>query len=114
MLACTACIMAWQPAQALRCNGGLVSEGDYKFDVLRRCGQPYFVDAWQDPYFYGLSFGFVEDWYYNFGPSYLIRILRLRNGRLVDILTGDYGFNGPPLPPGDPRFPNYNQTLRPR
>lgn len=101
-------------AHALRCDGGLVSEGDQKFEVLRRCGQPYYVDAWQEPYFYGYapSVGYMEDWYYNFGPSHLIRILRLRNGRLVDIMTGAYGFNGPALPPPrDPRFPDYNYTL---
>ena len=91
-------------AFALRCGQDLVTEGDGKFDVLRRCGEPYFVEAWQDPLFYGQSFGFMEDWYYNFGAGRLIRILRFRNTRLVDILTGDYGFTSPPQPSHDPRF----------
>ena len=100
------CLIA-PSAFALKCQRGLVTEGDAKFDVLRYCGEPYFVDAWQDPYFYGLSFGFMEDWYYNLGSNRLIRILRFRNGRVVDILTGDFGFSGPPVPPAyrDPRFP---------
>jgi hypothetical protein len=100
-------LLASAPAYALRCARGLVTEGDVKFDVLRYCGEPYFVDAWQDPFFFGLNFGFMEDWYYNFGSNRLIRVLRFRNGRLFDIMTGDYGFGGsysrPPL--RDPRFP---------
>ena len=95
------------PAFALRCDRGLITEGAVKFDVLRHCGEPYFIDAWQDPFFFGLNFGFMEDWYYNFGSNRLIRILRFRNGRLFDIMTGEYGFHPPQSRPPlrDPRFP---------
>lgn len=81
-----------QSALALRCDRALVVEGDVKFEVLRRCGEPYFVDAWEIPYYEGYGTLFMEEWSYNFGPTRLIRILRFRNGRLVAILTGEYGF----------------------
>ncbi|MDQ4146541.1 MAG: DUF2845 domain-containing protein, partial [Pseudomonadota bacterium] len=33
----------------------------------------------------------VQDWYYDFGPNQLVRMLRFRNDRLVSVKTDGYG-----------------------
>ncbi len=80
-------------AHALRCDDQIVHEGDRTFDVLRKCGEPDFVDRW----FEGLAFGYpigieVQEWYYESTPNRLVRMLRFRNNRLVNIETGGYSF----------------------
>jgi hypothetical protein len=34
----------------------------------------------------------IEEWTYNFGPTRFIRYLTFENEKLVNIVTGDYGF----------------------
>jgi hypothetical protein len=85
--------LAAAPAHALRCDNQIISEGDRTFDVLRKCGQPDFVDH----RFEGLAFAYpfaieVEDWYYDLGPTQLVRMLRFRNDRLAIVRTGGYSF----------------------
>lgn len=91
-----ALLMTAAPAAAdgLRCEGGVVGTEDRSFDVLRRCGEPSFRDGW-DEYlaYHHLPSAHVEEWYYNFGPSRLLHVLRFRNGRLVRIDTDGYGFH---------------------
>jgi hypothetical protein len=81
-------------ADIMRCDGKVVSTGDRSFEVLRRCGEPSFRDEW-DEYlaYHHLPSAHVEEWYYNFGPSRLVHVLRFRNGRLTDIDTDGYGFD---------------------
>jgi hypothetical protein len=76
-------------AEALRCNGSLVSEGDAGFQVREACGAPDYV---QPLYAYGHGHVVEELWYYNFGPHRLLRELRFRDGRLQRILTPGRGF----------------------
>lgn len=81
-------------AGAMRCDARIVDEGTRAAVVLAACGEPDYRDVWQrggegDPG------GGAEDWYYDFGPSQLLRILRLRDGRVAEIETDGYG-----LPPG--------------
>jgi len=109
-------IMAWSgPAFAFRCNGRLVTEGDYAYDVLARCGEPDHVQAWEEERvkrdFYRplepqekrdheayrepllvKEHVLIEIWTYNLGRQRLTRYLRFENGRLVEITTGDYGY----------------------
>jgi hypothetical protein len=91
----TILLLASRPATAdlMRCNGGLVNTEDRSFDVLRRCGEPSFRDEW-DEYlaYHHLPSAHVAEWYYNFGPSRLLHVLRFRNGRLISIDTDGYGF----------------------
>lgn len=99
-----------------RCGTRLVSEGDTKFEVLEKCGQPDFVDVrhesrikrdffersferrdLDDPERYRFPLFVVEDveieeWTYNLGSQRFIRYLTFENGRLVDIKVGDYGY----------------------
>ncbi|MBN2468874.1 MAG: DUF2845 domain-containing protein [Deltaproteobacteria bacterium] len=95
---------------ALRCKGRLVSEGDTKFDVIVKCGEPVWVEKrtvtrieklHDRPYFHKYYGGRsstvvvpveIEEWMYNFGPRRFIQILRFENGRLVEIETGGYGY----------------------
>ncbi len=66
--------------------------------VAAICGEPAYVDHWtfEEPVYgqiYGPSGPDSEVWYYNFGANQLLRLLRFRNGRLIDIDTDGYGFN---------------------
>jgi hypothetical protein len=87
--------------------------GDSRYEVLRKCGEPSWRDAWEEerlervggiPYFDGSPYYasrvpflanvhvWVEEWVYNRGPSRFIRVLRFENNRLIDIEVGDYGY----------------------
>lgn len=81
-------------AGSLRCGSRLVSEGDRAADLLAACGEPAFRDAWGQPQPGGNILADTEEWTYNFGPHQLLRVLRLRNGRIVGIDTDGYGFYG--------------------
>jgi hypothetical protein len=94
-------------AYALRCGTELVSKGDPKVEVARKCGDPASIEAWTDyqviPRQYGHDKHFVtlgdivvsiavEEWLYNFGPHRLIYWLRFENGHLIKIGTLGYGY----------------------
>ena len=92
--------LAWvAPAQAMRCSGRLVSEGDHSVQVQRRCGEPYWIEAYTEWTVLGEDGPVeqriehpVEAWYYNFGPERLMRRLVFRDDRLVREDTLGYGF----------------------
>lgn len=102
------------PLFALRCGHSLVQPGDYKADVVDKCGDPDSVeshyerrgivnhaDATQfnfsgqrrnpdNAFNYGQSNYaeievLVEEWTYDFGSVRLRKILRFENGRLTHI-----------------------------
>ena len=95
-----------------RCGSRIITTGDYKHDVLRKCGEPSHVEVWQEvriirDFGFGLietemelhrwpPFGeehvMVEGWEYNLGPSSFTRYLRFENDRLIRITLGDYGY----------------------
>jgi hypothetical protein len=100
-------------ASDLRCGSRLVSIGDYRYDVLRKCGDPVNVETWEEVRIRRdllLSFPLtqeqelflrsplakelvtIEEWQYNFGHTQFMRYLRFENGRLRRIMTGDYGY----------------------
>jgi hypothetical protein len=83
-----------QAADSLRCGSRLVSVEASMAEVQSKCGAPDYRDRWQ----FGLTRppGYAADtevWYYNLGPSQLLRILKFRNGRLVGIDYDGYGFS---------------------
>jgi len=91
--------LAWVPAHAdsLRCSNGLIDTGMGKYEVLQKCGKPDFVDQPKQQYIQGIGFIAVNEvWYYNRGPSRLVRVLSFRNGRLSDISTEGYGYDRVP------------------
>ena len=81
-------------AEALRCNGNLVDEGDRAFEVRSACGAPDYVQPLY-AHGHGPSHVDAELWYYNFGPQRLLRELRFRSGRLRHIRTPGRGFREP-------------------
>ena len=100
-------------ASDLRCGSRLVSIGDYRYDVLRKCGDPANVETWEEVRIrrdlllsspitpdqelflrspLAKELVTIEEWEYNFGQNQFIRYLRFENGRLRKITTGDYGY----------------------
>jgi hypothetical protein len=108
-------------AASLRCGVRVIAVGDYKARVLAECGEPDQVDAWEEervygfrhhPGYYGIYENYefrskndghgnpyrirklvlVEEWTYNHGPGRFMDHLRLENGIVKDIQSGDYGF----------------------
>ena len=94
-----------------RCGSDIISLGNRKFDVLRKCGNPdnvevreevrikrdlgshLFLPGEEPPGFlFAKQLVTVEEWEYNLGPGRFIRYLTFENGRLLKISTGDYGY----------------------
>ena len=92
-------LFAAADAAALRCNGRVVSEGDHRFEVEERCGEPYWVESYSEYIVVG-EFAPVqqtverriEAMYYNFGPNQLMRRLVFVNNRLQREQTLGYGY----------------------
>jgi hypothetical protein len=97
-------LIASTSAQAFRCGTRIISRGDHSSKLLRYCGEPdaiqtrlaqrqfiadvghlvlpgYFEDVW------------VEEWTYNFGPSKLMRVVRVENGIVAEIRHLGYGYS---------------------
>lgn len=81
------------------CDGDEISKGLTQYEVLQRCGEPFFKDTRQeeqlrnvDRHTKRLTINRVDEWTYNFGPTRFLRILKFENGKLTDIETGDRGF----------------------
>lgn len=90
----------WRPAFAgdsLRCGSRIVAADSVEAEVTAKCGQPDFRDRRVAALPYGRFDADTEIWYYNPGPSQLIRVLTFRDGRLVEVETDGYGF----VPPDD-------------
>lgn len=90
---------------SFRCEGGIVSVGDHKIDLLGKCGEP----ALEEPRVEERLFQqgeerhrwrrrislTVERWTYNFGPQRFLQFVTLEAGKIVAIARGGYGY---PLP----------------
>jgi uncharacterized membrane protein len=108
-------------AASLRCGVRIITEGDYKDRVLAECGTPDHVEVWEEervyrfqyhPGYYGIYDNYdydpavteygrpyrvkklviVEEWTYNHGPTRFLDHLRLENGIVKEIRSGDYGY----------------------
>jgi len=95
-----------------RCGSKIITPGERKYDVLRRCGEPVNVTSWEEvrtkrDFGSGLldpervfrrvpllvdELVRIEEWEYNLGPNQFIRYLRFENDRLIRIIEGDYGY----------------------
>jgi len=87
-------------AMALRCGHDVVTTGDSKLEVLKKCGEPMLEERHFEEIRKGVnteiekrSGATVDEWTYNFGPHDFLYFLKFVNGILVDIRTGDYGFD---------------------
>lgn len=109
-------------AASLRCGVRLITVGDYKDRILSECGEPDHVQVWEEervygfrnhPLYYGVYDNYesvhpdersgdtayrirklviVEEWTYNHGPTRFLDHLRLENGIVRSIASGDYGY----------------------
>jgi hypothetical protein len=91
-------------AEALRCDGRIISVGDKKFDILAKCGEPTFRDwreeevaeTFYDPLLKRIVTRkvhiLIEEWTYNLGPHSLVYFLIFENSKLAKIKTGGYGY----------------------
>ncbi|HWR73691.1 MAG TPA: DUF2845 domain-containing protein [Nitrospirota bacterium] len=80
------------------CDEQKVKLGDTKIDVLVHCGEPVWKEERKEEIIEQIDKDTrnkvtvtIEEWTYNLGPNRFMRIFTFRNGRLVDIRTGDYG-----------------------
>ena len=103
-----ASLLGWSlyaaPAEAFRCGGRIVSEGDDISRVYYICGEPASTQHWTEvkvrPIYhyahYRPSHGpveiQVEEWTYNLGARRFMRRLRFENGVLVKIRELRYGY----------------------
>lgn len=96
-------VAAGADAQYMRCGGELVGTGDIAFEVVSKCGEPAHKEAW-DRQHTVRSFDpskrrardftvtvHVEQWTYNFGPGTFLYVVRLEDGKVVDIRTAGFG-----------------------
>lgn len=82
---------AWA-AGTLRCDSRIIDEGSLAAETVAACGEPAYRDLWT----FQQGQGYVaeaEEWYYDFGPAKLLRVIKLRHGRVVDIDSDGYGFD---------------------
>ncbi|RJQ76202.1 MAG: DUF2845 domain-containing protein [Desulfobacteraceae bacterium] len=95
--------------RSFRCNGKIVSVGSYKDQVLRKCGEPDYVEQWEVGHDSAIAEYFdyekerfrlprliigplyMERWTYDLGSNQFIRYLLFRNGELIKIETGEKG-----------------------
>ena len=85
---------------SIRCDGGIVSVGDSKLDLLGKCGAPGLIGQPVEmirlaPASKGGAerryATTVERWTYDFGPSRLVHVVTLELGRLVAVERESYG-----------------------
>jgi len=75
------------------CDGDEIKRDLTQYDVLQRCGEPFFKDTRMEERLTNQDNNSrIDEWTYNFGPTHFLRILRFENGKLIDIETGDRGF----------------------
>lgn len=68
--------------EAMRCGSNLVVPGNTKYDVLRKCGEPDYIEV--------VSSAIerrTEEWYYDYGAASFPRVLTFEGYRLFSIKT---------------------------
>jgi hypothetical protein len=90
------------PAHAFRCGTRIITRGDPAEKILRFCGEPTSVQTRLSQRAFVDRFGrvvptlvediVIEEWTFNLGPHYLVRVVRLENGYVADIKYLGYGF----------------------
>jgi hypothetical protein len=104
LLAIGLLLMLAAPAEAgdsMRCGSRLVAVEARAAELLSICGEPAYRDVWSPQALAPGAVAEQEEWIYNFGPQQLLRVIRLRNARVVDIDSDGYGFTE--SDPGDRR-----------
>jgi hypothetical protein len=97
---------ACPPGWAFYCGHSLVTEGDYKLQVLQKCGEPDYAESrveYRTEVLRGSGLGQpgldiarqvpvqIDEWTYDFGRRRFMQWLRFENGRLSAIKELGYG-----------------------
>lgn len=89
-------VPAGRPGQD--CGFDALAEGLTQYEVLRRCGRPFFADSRyeesllaRDEMNRRLINKRIDEWTYNLGPNQFMRILIFEGGRLSRVVTGNRG-----------------------
>jgi hypothetical protein len=84
---------------SLYCDGRIVSTGDNAGEVIGKCGQPAYTFQHEEKIigrtYYGsrtISTVIIDDWTFNFGPDRFQYRLILKNGRVTNMESLDYGY----------------------
>jgi hypothetical protein len=84
---------------ARSCDPEQFHTGLSQYEVLQRCGEPFFKDSHHEQRLSTVKHGVsrlaglrVDEWTYNLGPAQFLRVLKFENGQLVSVTTGDRGF----------------------
>ncbi|MDP1772611.1 MAG: DUF2845 domain-containing protein [Methylobacter sp.] len=97
-------LYSFNAAYAMRCGHKLVERGDYKDEVLAKCGEPDSVETHtkivsRTIHFPGRTIDLqqyeeiqVEEWVYNFGRLRLQQYLRFENGKLREVKSLGRGY----------------------
>ena len=100
-----AVVLSWPghaSAESLRCEGGIVSEGDSRLSLVYKCGEPKLKDAYCSPVYYPGTLDVVPEpyalrvvpcvvvdaWLYERGPGQLVATVYLRSGVVQSISYG--------------------------
>lgn len=99
VLASIALLPAVAAAAEYRCTDQIISVGDTSGELIMKCGEPDWKQSPTEEFIETLDKDTktkvvitVEEWTYNLGPQRFMRIFKLRNGRVVDVRLGDYGY----------------------
>lgn len=98
LLLCLSMVPMAHASGAMHCGSRIIAAGDSVGKLIAACGEPAYRDVWS---LYPLANGAIadtEEWYYNFGPNQLMRVIRLRSGRIDEIDSDGYGYIDPPEP----------------
>jgi len=102
VLSAAALALAVPPARAqssLQCDGGIVSVGDSKLDLLGKCGNPTLVEERLAERWGGSGHYLAvtaEEWTYNFGPNRFLQFVTLVGGKVIRIERGGWGYTPRP------------------
>lgn len=81
---------------SMRCNNGIVSVGNSKYEVLQKCGEPTRKETvYRTVNYYGRpKTRSLQEWTYDFGPNEFVYLLHFdSSGAVIKcISTNSYGY----------------------
>jgi hypothetical protein len=85
-------------AAEYRCADKIISVGDTSDSLFMKCGEPDWNQSHAEEIIETIDKDTkrriiitVDEWTYNLGPDRFMRIFKLRDGKVVDVQSGDYG-----------------------
>lgn len=87
-------------SDSLICSGGIISLRDFASEVVRKCGQPAYTTQREQKILEEGNYPgdriittiVIDDWTFNFGPERFQYRMLLKNGRVWNIESLDYGY----------------------